>query len=154
MTQMTREDVPRFNRFTALKHHRLEVARTAMRIDDFKPQVLTSFVRNRLIDKVYLPIVGANLAKQLGEVGRQTRTDRSGMLMLISPPGYGKTTLMEYIASRLGVVFMKINGPSIGHRVTSLDPAEAPNGRACLNLDYHTTPLGRRLAQTARALAG
>ncbi len=130
MTQMTREDVPRFNRFTALKHHRLEVARTAMRIDDFKPQVLTSFVRNRLIDKVYLPIVGANLAKQLGEVGRQTRTDRSGMLMLISPPGYGKTTLMEYIASRLGVVFMKINGPSIGHRVTSLDPAEAPNAAA------------------------
>ena len=35
------------------------------------PRVLTSFVRNRLIDEVYLPLVGANLAKQLGAVGRE-----------------------------------------------------------------------------------
>ncbi|MEZ4848780.1 MAG: AAA family ATPase [Bacteroidia bacterium] len=49
------------------------------------------------------------------------------MLLLISPPGYGKTTLMEYIANRLGLIFMKINGPAIGHHVTSLDPNEAPN---------------------------
>jgi hypothetical protein len=53
-----------------------------------------------------------------------------GMLLLISPPGYGKTTLMEYIANRLGIVFMKINGPALGHRVTSLDPVEAPNAAA------------------------
>jgi hypothetical protein len=53
-----------------------------------------------------------------------------GMLLLISPPGYGKTTLAEYIASRLGIIFMKVNGPAIGHRVTSLDPAEAPNAAA------------------------
>ncbi|MEP4682378.1 MAG: AAA family ATPase, partial [Rhodopirellula bahusiensis] len=32
--------------------------------------------------------------------------------------------------SRLGLVFMKINGPAIGHGVTSLDPAEAPNAAA------------------------
>ena len=31
------------------------------------------------------------------------------LLMMISPPGYGKTTLMEYVASRLGLIFMKIN---------------------------------------------
>ena len=53
-----------------------------------------------------------------------------GLLLLISPPGYGKTTLMEYIANRLGIVFMKINGPAIGHGVTSLDPDEAPNASA------------------------
>ena len=53
-----------------------------------------------------------------------------GMLLLISPPGYGKTTLMEYVANRLGIIFMKINGPAIGHHVTSLDPAEAPNAAA------------------------
>ena len=52
------------------------------------------------------------------------------MLLLISPPGYGKTTLMEYTANRLGLTFMKINGPAIGHRVLSLDPAEAPNATA------------------------
>jgi MoxR-like ATPase len=59
--------------------------------------------------------------------GEQKRTDLMGMLLLVSPPGYGKTTLMEYVANRLGLIFMKINGPAIGHRVTSLDPAEAPN---------------------------
>ncbi|MBX2851481.1 MAG: hypothetical protein KTR15_07035, partial [Phycisphaeraceae bacterium] len=30
----------------------------------------------------------------------------------------------------LGIVFMKINGPAIGHGVTSLDPNEAPNASA------------------------
>jgi len=53
-----------------------------------------------------------------------------GLLLLISPPGYGKTTLMEYVANRLGITFMKINGPAIGHQVTSLDPNEAPNASA------------------------
>jgi Holliday junction resolvasome RuvABC ATP-dependent DNA helicase subunit len=89
--------------------------------------VLTSFVRNQLIDQVYLPLVGDNLAKQIGAAGRRPkRTDLMGLLLLISPPGYGKTTLMEYIASRLGIVFVKINGPALGHAVTSLDPEEAP----------------------------
>ena len=53
-----------------------------------------------------------------------------GLLLLISPPGYGKTTLMEYVAGLLGLVFMKVNGPALGHEVTSLDPAEAPNATA------------------------
>jgi replication-associated recombination protein RarA len=56
-----------------------------------------------------------------------------GLLLLISPPGYGKTTLMEYVANRLGLVFMKVNGPALGHEVTSLDPATRP-----------TRPRGRR----------
>jgi hypothetical protein len=37
---------------------------------------------------------------------------------------------MEYVASRLGMVFMKVNGPSLGHQVVSLDPGEAPNATA------------------------
>ncbi len=94
------------------------------------PRVLTSFVRNKLIDEVYLPLIGDNLAKQIGAAGDNKRTDLMGLLLLISPPGYGKTTLMEYIANRLGIIFMKINGPAIGHAVTSLDPAEAPNAAA------------------------
>jgi hypothetical protein len=104
--------------------------RRRLRLEEFQPRVLTSFVRNQLIDSVYLPLIGDNLAKQIGVVGAQTRTDRSGLLLVISPPGYGKTTLMEYIANRLGIIFMKINGPAIGHQVTSLDPAEARNASA------------------------
>jgi hypothetical protein len=91
---------------------------------------MSSFVRNRLIDQVYLPLVGANLAKQIGAAGAAKRTDQMGMLLLISPPGYGKTTLMEYVAARLGLAFVKVNGPALGHRVTSLDPADAPNATA------------------------
>ena len=53
-----------------------------------------------------------------------------GLLMMISPPGYGKTTLMEYVANRLGLIFMKINCPSLGHDVLSLDPEQAPNATA------------------------
>ena len=56
------------------------------------PRPLSSFVR-KLINDVYLGVIGDNLAKQMGTVGK--RTDLI-LLMLISPPGYGKTTLMEY----------------------------------------------------------
>jgi hypothetical protein len=125
-----REVVPRFEAYSRLKKELLEQERQRMRLDEFKPRVLTSFVRNKLIDQVYLPLVGDNLAKQMGVAGEAKRTDRMGLLLVISPPGYGKTTLMEYIANRLGLVFMKINGPALGHQVTSLDPAEAPNAAA------------------------
>lgn len=122
--------VPRFTAYHALKQALLEKERSALRLNEFKPKVLTSFVRNQLIDEVYLPLVGDNLAKQMGAAGDSKRTDRSGLLLLLSPPGYGKTTLLEYVASRLGIVFVKINGPAIGHDTTSLDPEEAPNAAA------------------------
>lgn len=121
---------PAFEKFTALKRQIAENARQEMRLEQFQARVLSSFVRNKLVDTVFLPLVGANLAKQIGVAGETKRTDLSGMLLLISPPGYGKTTLMEYVANRLGLVFMKINGPAIGHEVTSLDPGEAPNASA------------------------
>ncbi|MES2598829.1 MAG: DNA repair ATPase [Verrucomicrobiota bacterium] len=125
-----REVVPAFEAFQQLKHHLGETRRKDLRLDQFKAGVLSSFVRNRLIDQVYLPLIGANLAKQLGAAGKDTRTDRMGLLLLISPPGYGKTTLMEYVASRLGITLVKINGPALGHQVTSLDPSEAKNASA------------------------
>ena len=37
---------------------------------------------------------------------------------------------MEYIANRLGLIFVKINGPAIGHEVTNVDPASANNSAA------------------------
>ncbi len=131
----SRQTVKTYEEFTQMKKELSDAFRVQLRLDEFKPRVLSSFVRNKLIDSVYLPIFGDNMAKQIGTVGDGTRTDRMGMLLLISPPGYGKTTLMEYVANRLGLIFMKINGPAIGHSVTSLDPAEAKNAGARKELE-------------------
>lgn len=122
--------VPAFTQYMQLKKRLTQQATEDLRLNEFKPRVLSSFVRNKLINDVYLPIIGENLAKQIGTVGEQKRTDRMGMLLLVSPPGYGKTTLMEYIANRLGLIFMKINGPAIGHDVTAIDPAAAQQSAA------------------------
>ena len=130
LAKFSQEDVPNFEAYTKAKHEVTETLKKKVKLDEFKPNVLSSFVRNKLIDQVYLPLFGDNLAKQIGTVGANKRTDRMGMLLLISPPGYGKTTLMEYMANRLGLVFMKINGPAIGHEVTSVDPEAANNSAA------------------------
>lgn len=124
------QTLPMYQAYLSSKHQLTVDYKEELKLESFRPRVLTSFVRNKLIDQLYLPLLGANLAKQIGTTGSQTRTDRMGMLLLISPPGYGKTTLMEYVASKLGLIFVKVNGPSIGHQVTSLDPVEAPNAAA------------------------
>ncbi len=125
-----RRRVPGFRHYQELRHQILERWRKKLRLAEYRPKVMSAFVRNRLINEVYLPLIGDNLAKQMGALGDAKRTDQMGMLLLISPPGYGKTTLMEYVANRLGMVFLKVNGPALGHGVTSLDPAEAPNATA------------------------
>lgn len=122
--------LPRYHALRAAKHQLLTEAEQKLRVGEFKPKVLTSFVRNKLIDEVYLPLIGDNLAKQIGAAGEGKRSDRMGLLLLVSPPGYGKTTLMEYVANRLGLVFVKVNGPALGHAITSLDPSEATNASA------------------------
>jgi len=109
--------------------------RGQLKLESFKAKPLSSFVRNRLVNESYLPLIGDNLAKQMGTVGENKRTDLMGLLMMISPPGYGKTTLMEYVANRLGLIFMKINCPALGHDVTSLDPEQAPNSTARQELE-------------------
>jgi len=131
----TSRQVPRYRAYRELRHQRIDDERDRLRIGEFTPRVLSSFVRNKLIDEVYLPLIGDNLAKQIGTAGADARTDRMGLLLLISPPGYGKTTLMEYVASQLGLIFMKVNGPSLGHLVTSIDPAEATSATARQEVD-------------------
>ncbi|MEM6296530.1 MAG: DNA repair ATPase, partial [Myxococcota bacterium] len=122
--------VPGYQAYRSVRTEVIEAERRRLRIDEYKPRVLSSFVRNKLINEVYLPLIGDNLAKQLGAAGDTKRTDLMGLLLLISPPGYGKTTLMEYVASRLGLAFVKVNGPALGHSVLSIDPTEAPNATA------------------------
>ncbi|MEU7479969.1 DNA repair ATPase [Lentzea sp. NPDC042327] len=116
------EHVPAFRAYQRQRDELLAGERRRLRLDEYRPAVLNTFVRNRLLNEVYLPLIGDNLAKQLN--------DGTGLLMLISPPGYGKTTLVEYVANRLGMVFVKVNGPALGSGVTSLDPSEAPNATA------------------------
>jgi hypothetical protein len=125
--RFTAERVPAFRAYQQARHTLLQRERKRLRLNELQPKVLSSFVRNKLISEVYLPLIGANLAKQIGAAGEKKRTDLMGLLLLVSPPGYGKTTLLEYIANRLGLVFVKINGPALGHSVRSLDPNEAPN---------------------------
>ncbi|MCF2947107.1 DNA repair ATPase [Paraglaciecola aquimarina] len=127
--------VPNFVRYHKLRQQHMQISKQELQLDSYKAKPLSSFVRNRLINEVYLPIIGDNLAKQMGTVGENKRTDLMGLLLLISPPGYGKTTLMEYVADRLGLVFMKINCPSLGHDVTSIDPENAPNATAKQELE-------------------
>jgi len=127
--------VPAYHRYLQVRQEVIASERDALRLGEFKARPLSSFVRNRLINESYLPLIGDNLAKQMGTVGEDKRTDLMGLLMMISPPGYGKTTLMEYVANRLGLIFMKINCPSLGHDVLSLDPEQAPNATARKELE-------------------
>lgn len=121
------ETVPGFRAYRARRTELVAAERSLLRLDEYRPKVMSSFVRNRLIDEAYLPLIGDSLSKQLGTAG--------GLLLLISPPGYGKTTLIEYVAERLGLVLVKVNGPALGLAVTSLDPAQAPNATARQEID-------------------
>ncbi|MFK8013445.1 MAG: ATP-binding protein [Marinicellaceae bacterium] len=126
---------PQYQEYREIKQNIMHQQKSTMALESFKARPLASFVRNKLINESYLPIIGDNLAKQMGALGQNKRSDLMGLLMLISPPGYGKTTLMEYVSNRLGLNFMKINCPSLGHDVKSLDPANAPNATAKQELE-------------------
>ncbi|MFF8844902.1 DNA repair ATPase [Streptomyces sp. NPDC015127] len=130
-TRAFRETVaPGFRDYQQRRTALAAAERARLRLDEHRPRVMPSFVRNRLIDDVYLPLIGDNLAKQLGTADASRRTDSNGLLLLLSPPGYGKTTLIEYVADRLGLLLVRVDGPALGHSVTSLDPEEAPNATA------------------------
>ncbi|GAA2433616.1 DNA repair ATPase [Streptomyces pulveraceus] len=122
--------VPGFRAYQRRRTALVSAERSRLRLDDHRPRVMSAFVRNRLLDEVYLPLIGDSLAKQLGTADADRRTDSQGLLLLVSPPGYGKTTLMEYVADRLGLVLVKVSGPNLGHDVTSLDPAQARTATA------------------------
>ncbi|GIJ70885.1 DNA repair ATPase [Virgisporangium ochraceum] len=123
-------EVPAYRAYRSARAELVERERDRLRIDEHRPAVPDSFVRNRLIDEVYLPLIGDNLARQLGTTDPAGATERSGLLVLVSPPGYGKTTLVEYVASRLGLLLVTVNGPALGTGTTSLDPDGAPDAAA------------------------
>ncbi|MGW2653944.1 DNA repair ATPase [Streptomyces sp. NPDC001478] len=124
------ETVPGFRAYQRRRTALVDAERARLRLEDHRPRVMSAFVRNQLLDEVYLPLIGDSLAKQLGTADAGRRTDSQGLLLLVSPPGYGKTTLMEYVADRLGLVLVRVSGPNLGHDVTSLDPARAGSATA------------------------
>ncbi|MBD0693185.1 AAA family ATPase [Streptomyces sp. CBMA123] len=128
-------DAPGQRAYQRLRGELLTAEHARLRLDQYRPAPLNGFVRNRLIDQVYLPLIGDNLAKQLGTADSGGPVDRSGLLLLVSPPGYGKTTLVEYLAERLGLLLVSVSGPALGHHVTSLDPAEAPDATSRRELE-------------------
>ncbi|MHC3467842.1 DNA repair ATPase [Streptomyces sp. 7R007] len=117
-------DVPGHRAYQKRRTALVAAERARLRLEEYRPRVMTTFVRGRLVDEVYLPLIGDSLAQQIGPAAT------GGLLLLLSPPGYGKTTLMEYVADRLGLLLVKVNGPALGHAVTSLDPARAPGATA------------------------
>ncbi|GHF78359.1 DNA repair ATPase [Streptomyces filamentosus] len=129
------DDVPAHRAYQQRRRVLVDTERVRLRLDEYRPKVMSSFVRNRLVDDVYLPLIGDNLAKQLGAAGDAKRSDSHGLLLLLSPPGYGKTTLIEYVADRLGLLLVKIDGPALGQRTVTLDPAEAPDATARRELE-------------------
>jgi hypothetical protein len=92
LRQFSNERVTAFKQFHQKKQSVLDAQRKRLRLEEFKPRALSSFVRNKLINDVYFPIIGTNLAKQIGAAGNKKRSDLMGLLLLISPPGSGKTT--------------------------------------------------------------
>ncbi|GAB2595924.1 hypothetical protein GCM10027168_30800 [Streptomyces capparidis] len=128
-------DVPAFRAHRQRRAALVAAERARLRLDEHRPRPLTTFVRSRLLDEVYLPLVGDSLAKQLGTAGAGRRTDTGGLLLLLSPPGYGKTTLVEYVADRLGLLLVKVSGPALGRTTTSLDPAAAPDATSRRELE-------------------
>ncbi|MFW6691860.1 DNA repair ATPase [Streptomyces sp. MAR4 CNX-425] len=132
-TEFREVRVPAYRAYLRRRTALVGAERERLRLDTYRPRVMSTFVRNRLLDEVYLPLIGDNLARQLGAAGGESgarRTDSQGLLLLLSPPGYGKTSLLEYVAARLGLVFVKVDGPSLGTGTTSLDPAAAPDAAA------------------------
>ncbi|MEU9607497.1 DNA repair ATPase [Streptomyces sp. NPDC048057] len=128
-------EVPGFRAYQKLRTALVAAERERLRLAEHRPRVMSAFVRNRLVDEVYLPLVGDSLARQIGAAGDDKRTDSGGLLLLLSPPGYGKTTLVEYVAQRLGLLLVKVDGPALGRDTVSLDPAQAPDAAARAELE-------------------
>ena len=70
LTRYRQVAVPLYRAFVAAKKTAVESARERLKLDQFKPRVMSSFVRNRLIDEVYLPAGRGQSGQADGRRGR------------------------------------------------------------------------------------
>lgn len=113
----------RFREALSQVKHRLA---DELKLDDLMARPLARFVWTRLTRRAYLPLIARALEKQLGSLDRSGE-DQMGLLLLVSPPGYGKTELLKKIASLLGYAFVSVSGTSLSKATVGLDPATAPD---------------------------
>ncbi len=76
------ELVPAYRDYQRRRNALVDAERDRLRLAEYRPKVMNAFVRNRLLDEVYLPLIGDNLARQLGATGDDKRVDQSGLLLL------------------------------------------------------------------------
>ena len=123
--------VPGFHHFQERRHELLERERDELRLDEYKPKVMSAFVRNHLIDEVYLHLIGDNLAKQMGALGDAKRTDQMGAVAPDLPSGLRQDDPDGVRGQPAGDGLRgRSTAPPLGHGVTSLDPTEATNAAA------------------------
>ena len=66
--------IPEFRQYQSLRQQIVTEERSRLKLHEYKAKPLSSFVRNKLINDVYLPIIGDNMAKQIGALGEGKRT--------------------------------------------------------------------------------
>ena len=108
------DGLPRFRAAAPRAAAYLRTKRAELGVDGLKATPIGSFVRNALIDEVYLPLIGDNLAKQLGPRDEAHRP--MGLLLLISPARLRQDDA-HGVRRRTGsgFAFVKVNGPALGH---------------------------------------
>src|SRR5690606_40926009 len=83
------ERVPAFRAYQRRRNDLIKAEERRLGVAALRPRTMSAFVRNRLVDEVYLPLIGDNLAKQLGTTGDSRRTDQMGTVPRLPPPGSG-----------------------------------------------------------------
>ena len=69
-----RHQVPGFRDYQKMRHELLERERYRLRISEYMPRVMSSFVRNQLIDQVYLPMIGERARNFFVATGPEIRS--------------------------------------------------------------------------------
>ncbi len=120
-------EVPAHRAYQRRRTALVAAERARLRLDEYRPRVMSTFVRGRLVDEVYLPLVGDSLARQIGTTGEGRRTDTSGLLLLSSRRrGTARRPSWSTSPSGSGWCWSRSAGPRSG---TASSPSTRPRRR-------------------------